>query len=315
MNNEFPRPKIFCSLCLHSQRPWRYDGEPFDFPFLKKLAKYADITALCPEMEAGLGVPRSPVRVVETAGFRRLVQPQSGLDITAEMSEFSRVAAFALGGTDGFILKSRSPSCGLNGVKAFDSADAAEPCGKTKGFFAAEILRRFPRIPAADEVRLARFASRDRFLTAVFALADFRAASSRDGIGGVVDFHSRYKYLLMACDQNAMRSLGAVAANRTKRPVEEIFEEYFEGLKSVLARGRRRGEAANALEHVFGYFKNKLSSAEKAAFLTQLEKYRKGRRSFRETAAVLRGFAGRAGGGYINGQTLFAPYPVELAEL
>ena len=65
----------------------------------------------------------------------------------------------------GYILKSDSPSCGLQGVKVFDGD--AEPARIGTGLFAAALTSAFPDLPIEEERRLADPAARASFLERV----------------------------------------------------------------------------------------------------------------------------------------------------
>ena len=83
-----------------------------------------------------------------------------------------RVRALERLGLDGYILKSRSPSCGLRAVPV-------GPGGSGRGLFAAALVHQFPSLPIEEEWRLTDPAVRRRFLARVFATARRRLRASR----------------------------------------------------------------------------------------------------------------------------------------
>ncbi|MRR08546.1 DUF523 domain-containing protein, partial [bacterium] len=105
----FPRPVVAASKCLEFAA-CRYNGQTIACPTVRLLRGLVEFKPVCPELEIGLGVPREPIRVIETGGGRRLVQPATGRDVTAEMTRVVADHLRDLGDVDGFILKSRSPS-------------------------------------------------------------------------------------------------------------------------------------------------------------------------------------------------------------
>ena len=129
----------------------------------EKLEPLVELRPICPELEIGLGVPRDPVVLERGKAGTRMVQPSTGRDLTEAMHAFSARFLDALGDVDGFILKSRSPSCAVR-----DYEDGP-------GLFAAHVLERFPHAPVEDETRLADEAVRRDFLDQVFAAASARA--------------------------------------------------------------------------------------------------------------------------------------------
>jgi uncharacterized protein YbbK (DUF523 family) len=126
----------------------------------EKLEPLVELRPICPELEIGLGVPRDPVILERREDGVHMVQPSTGRDLTRAMSAFSERFLDSLDEVDGFILKSRSPSCAIS-----------EP---GPGLFAARVLERFPEAAIEDEVALQDAQQRERFLARVFALAAAR---------------------------------------------------------------------------------------------------------------------------------------------
>jgi uncharacterized protein YbbK (DUF523 family) len=169
VKREKRRPVVFVSKCL-GFKACRYNGKIVRDKFIKKLKRRVTFVTRCPELEIGLGVPRDPVRIVSVKGGRRLVQPATGLDFTKRMEKKCREIAGALGAVDAFILKSRSPCCGLRDAKIYSTPDSAAPTGKSAGFFGRVVLERFPRLPVEDDVRLKDPRRRARFLARLFGV-------------------------------------------------------------------------------------------------------------------------------------------------
>jgi uncharacterized protein YbbK (DUF523 family) len=130
----------------------------------EKLEPLVDLRPICPELEIGLGVPRDPVVLEQRDDGVHMVQPSTGRDLTHAMSGFSERFLDSLDEVDGFILKSRSPSCAVR-----------EP---VPGLFAAHVLARFPGIAIEDEVALQDAELREQFLAKVFAGAAARRGNA-----------------------------------------------------------------------------------------------------------------------------------------
>ena len=88
----------------------RYDGQVIPYDFVRDLEPFVTYVPVCPEVDIGLDVPRDPIRIVNLRGEARLLQPDSGLDLTERMTEFCESFLGSLGDVDGFILKDHSPS-------------------------------------------------------------------------------------------------------------------------------------------------------------------------------------------------------------
>jgi uncharacterized protein YbbK (DUF523 family) len=158
-----PRPIVVISRCIDFDS-CRYNGQMIRASLREKLEPLVDLRPICPELEIGLGVPRDPVNLVRAGGEVRMVQPSTGRDLTAAMRSFSDRFLDSLEAVDGFILKSRSPSCAVRDARISDE-------GKGAGLFANRVLERFPQTAVEDEARLQDEAVRRAFLDKVFALA------------------------------------------------------------------------------------------------------------------------------------------------
>lgn len=295
--------------------PCRYNGAMIPDRFVRQLEPHVLFLPVCPEVEIGLGVPRDPVRIVSEKGALRLLQPATGRDLSERMGRFSDQFLTSLSEVDGFILKNRSPSCGIKDVKRFPRMDVETPVGKGAGFFAAEVLERFPGLAIEDEGRLNHPKIRDHFLTKLFTLARFREAKKTTKLEALVRFHATHKLLLMAYNQKKMRLLGRIVGNSEKRPAADLFTEYEPHLRQALARPPRSSSNINTLMHVFGYFSDELSKKEKAFFLRMLETYRNGHLPRSAALSILKAWVVRFQNGYLEDQTFFEPYPESLIEI
>ena len=157
------KPRIVVSKCL-GFAPCRYDGSMISDERVQRMKGRVEFVPVCPEMEIGLGCPRDPIRVVLIRGREHLVQPSTGRDVTAAMRRFAETFLGGLGRVDGFILKSRSPSCGIRDVKVYARAGDEDPLRRGAGLFAAAVLRRFPDAAIEDDERLRDAKVRRRFL-------------------------------------------------------------------------------------------------------------------------------------------------------
>ncbi len=157
------RPIVVVSRCL-TGRACRYDGTVLHDPFIAKLAGFVTFRTVCPEMAIGLGVPRDPIRLVDSGGGARLLRPADGRDLTEKMRRFSRRFLVSLGPVDGFLLKARSPSCGVEGVKVWGRV-----ARRGTGLFGGAVLEKFPKAVVVDEECLLDPAIRDRFLARLLA--------------------------------------------------------------------------------------------------------------------------------------------------
>jgi uncharacterized protein YbbK (DUF523 family) len=136
---------------------------------VKLLKPHVDLLPVCGEVEIGLGVPRDPIRLIPESGAVRLYQPSTGRDCTEEMTRFAARHLDGLPPVDGFLLKSRSPTCGMKDVKIYPGREGqGAPRTDGVGFFAQAVLARYPNLAVEDEGRLTNYGIRDHFLTRIF---------------------------------------------------------------------------------------------------------------------------------------------------
>ena len=310
----FARPVIVSSACLEF-KACRYNGMVIPDPFVRKLQKYAEFRPVCPECEIGLGVPRQPIRVIAQRGGPRLVQSGTEADLTDRMRRFSASYLDSLKDVDGFILKGRSPSCGIKDVKIYPGQGKVGSCGAGPGFFGGAVLERFPRLAVEDEGRLTNFTIREHFLTRIFLFARFREVKKGGTMRELVRFQSENKLLLTAYHQRELKELGRLVANLVRRPVVAVFADYEAHLFAAMSKTPRFTSSINVLMHGLGYFSEKLKAEEKAFFLKLLEDYRDGMVPLSVPVSVLRSWVVRFDEKYLRDQTFFEPYPEALVEI
>jgi uncharacterized protein YbgA (DUF1722 family)/uncharacterized protein YbbK (DUF523 family) len=310
----FLKPRVVVSRCLGFEA-CRYNGEMLTNRFVHRLGKHVEVVTVCPEMEIGLGVPRDPIRIVGAGDDRRLLQPSTDRDLTEAMHGFSESFCGSLPDVDGFILKSRSPSCAVTDSKVHAAREGTAPLGKGPGLFAATVLERFPSAAIEDEGRLTNFRIREHFLTRIFTFAAFRKLRRHPTMGGLVRFHSERKLLYMALNQTRMRTMGRIVANHARLPIGDVLDAYEQELVHAFARMARLVSHINVLMHAFGYFSKELTATEKAHILELLERYRNQKVPLSAAIAVVSSWIARFGEDYLASQVYFRPFPEDLVEI
>lgn len=152
------------SACLLGRKV-RYDGgSAFDGIIVDAFSPLVQWVPVCPETECGLPAPREEMRLVDTSRGMRLITRHTQIDETALMSKWIEHELPRLGKDKirGFVVKSRSPSCGLREVAIFDESGRLVKNGP--GIFTAALMAAFPELPLEDEVSLHDAAIRERFL-------------------------------------------------------------------------------------------------------------------------------------------------------
>ncbi len=311
---EFPRPVVVVSKCL-GFAACRYDGLRIADDFVRTLKDFVRFRKVCPEVEIGMGVPRDPIQVVRPGNVPRLSQGASGKDYTTRMNRFARKYLTGLDDVDGFILKSRSPSCGLKDVKVYATIDSKRSLGKRAGFFGQSVKDHFPHLAVEDERRLTNFRIREHFLTKLFTLASFRKVRESRSMAELVMFQATNKLLFMAYNRKEMRLMGRVVTNYERLKFDEVACAYESHLHRLLNIQARYTSHINVLMHTLSYFHKQLSPKERKYFLEALDNYRDARMPLSAVLTVVKAWIARFGQTYLVSQTYFEPYPQELVEI
>jgi uncharacterized protein YbgA (DUF1722 family) len=213
---------------------------------------------------------------------------------------------------DGFILKSKSPSCGMGNVKIYGDRDNLANFSKGNGFFGGEVLRVFNTKAVEDEMRLLNTTIRDHFLKKIFTFAAFREVRGEESIKKLIDFQAQNKLLLMSYSQKEMRNLGRIVGSHKTDDEERIFEDYQHHLELAFIKGPTFKSNINVLQHAFGYVSKNLSKEEKTYFLDSLELYREDRAPLQSCISMLLSWILRFNEDYLIQQSFFNPYPRDL---
>jgi len=141
------------SACLLGEKT-RYDGDHKRHDIVvNQLAKRYELLPVCPEVIAGLGVPRPPVQLVDTGGhIKALGVDDTSLDVTRLLACERMGLNVALARVSGFVLKSRSPSCGYGSTPIH--SERCEPVGIGDGLFVRFLIQRQPLLPMIEEWQL-----------------------------------------------------------------------------------------------------------------------------------------------------------------
>ncbi|MCP4524089.1 MAG: DUF523 and DUF1722 domain-containing protein [Candidatus Gracilibacteria bacterium] len=312
---KFARPKLLVSKCLEFDS-CRYNGMRLNSPLVYKLQNFVDFIPVCPEVAIGLGIPRTPIRMINIEKDLRLQEVGTNKDFTHKMNKFSSDFFDTLDEIDGAILKSRSPSCALKDAKINNGDTGLEKIEHLKaGFFAKYLYKHFPFIPKEDEGRILSYKIRDEFLIKIFIFSEWREIRKNHNISSLITFHTKHKYMLMSYDQNELHKLGNIVACYDKNNGDEVFRAYERFFQELFLKTRTQKNFLNAISHMFGYFKNNISSQEKQFFLDTVELYKEDRVPTGVLIHMIKGWAIAYNNDYILKQSILNPYPKELIEL
>lgn len=307
-----PRPVVGVSSCLLGA-PVRYNGGHSRYRFLTdELDRHVNWLPVCPEAEIGLGVPRPTLRLRDSDGSDRVVSTKDGVDHTDDLAGVADRHLKELRRLDGYVLKNKSPSCGLLSLPVFDEKGDRRR-GTGRGAFAARLTALLPLLPVEEQGRLSDPVLREHFVERVFAHSRLRsllegAWRPRD----LVEFHTRHKLQLMAHSPDGYRETGRIVARAGGGDREEIAAAYAEAFQRTLALRTTRGKHANVLQHIFGRVSPALDDTRRHDLLAGIEEYREGQSPLSLPVALLRHHCLAEDLGWAGGQTYLRPYPDAL---
>lgn len=305
--------KIGISSCLLGQNV-RFDGGHKLDPYLyHTLGVYFDYVPVCPESEAGFGIPRETMRLVGDPESPRLVTNKTGIDMTERMKKWSaeKLEKLEKENLCGFIFKSGSPSSGMERVKVYNESGTPRKSGS--GIFAKAFMERFPLVPVEEEGRLHDTNLRENFIVRVFAFNRWKELSkSKADAKSIIDFHTRHKYLLMAHSPALLKELGKLAARVKDISNSDFIKLYEETFMKALKQKSTVKKNTNVLSHMAGYFKKKLLPEEKEELEEVIEQYRTELVPLILPVTLIKHYVRIYGEKYLQDQYYLEPHPMEL---
>jgi uncharacterized protein YbgA (DUF1722 family)/uncharacterized protein YbbK (DUF523 family) len=306
--------RIGISSCLLGQKV-RYDGgHQRDAVITDLFGRHFAWVPVCPEVESGMGVPREPVRLEGDPDRPNLVGVKTGADHTRKMERFSRARVKALQalGLSGYILKARSPSCGMARVKLYGEGGTFAG-RKATGIFARRLLTAMPHLPVEEEGRLRDPGIRENFITRVFCYHRWRSlVGGRFTRGRLVAFHTAHKFLLRAHSVERLRRLGRLVADAKRFTPARLADRYEALFFETLSRRATTKRHADVLTHMAGFFKQQLSKEEKAELAGLIEDFRQGLIPLVVPVTLLKHYVLKFQNAALAGQIYLNPHPKEL---
>jgi uncharacterized protein YbgA (DUF1722 family)/uncharacterized protein YbbK (DUF523 family) len=294
----------------------RFDGGHARDRFVTDvLDPWVEYVPVCPEVEVGMGTPRPSIRLTDQGDGRgvRLVSPATGEDFTDAMRTFSqgRVEALKSEHLDGYILKRRSPSCGMERLPIYRGKIRLP--GGGVGVFAEALMSALPGLPVEEDGRLNDAPLRENFIERIFCRFRWRQmAQSGLTRGKLVGFHTQHKLLLLSHNQAGYRRLGSLVGSMNKQNEEQVFAEYEVAFQACLSHKATIKRHVNVLQHAMGYLKRDLSTGDKHALLSSIDDFRLGLVPLIVPTTLLRFNIQRFDITYLADQLYFSPHPKEL---
>lgn len=306
------RVVVGVSSCLLGEKV-RFDGgHKRDNYLCDFLANYVDFFPICPEIAIGMGTPRPAIRLTGNPKNPNLVavkNPEN--DYSEAMIHFSQNTMPKLTGLSGYILKSKSPSCGWKRVKVYQEKGRAPLIGQ--GVYAKILQETYPALPIEEEGRLNDPHLRENFIERLFIYKEWQELEEQ-GLTpqGLIAFHTRHKLTLMAHHPLSYQKLGKKLSHIDTDNLEPFASDYIHELMKAMTYIATPKKHANVLQHCMGYFKRELGTGDKEELLITIENYRSGLLPLIVPLTLIKHHLRHFPQAYLNLQSYLSPYPEEL---
>jgi uncharacterized protein YbgA (DUF1722 family)/uncharacterized protein YbbK (DUF523 family) len=305
--------RLGISRCLLGEEV-RFDGGHKRDNFLTEvLGRYVEWVPVCPEVEAGLGTPREAMRLVGDPQDPRLVTIKSGIDHTRALETMTTNRIEELKNLDlsGYVFKKGSPSCGIERVRIYNEHGKASRNGV--GLFARAFIEQFPLIPVEDEGRLGDPILRENFIERVFCYRRWQdlvqCGVTRQALAR---FHTIHNYLLSAHHPQQCEVLGRLISQAHEHRPKDLAHRYGELFMKALAVKSTVRKHVNVLQHILGYFKERLGVHEKAELLGVIGDYHHGLTPLIVPLTLIKHYVQIFDVSYIRDQVYLNPHPIEV---
>ncbi len=305
--------RLGISSCLLGNNVRWNAGHQRDRYLTDTLGQFVEYVPVCPEVEAGFGIPRESMRLVGDPENPRLITFKSKTDHTDQMTRWAKERVKELEKEDlcGFIFKCDSPSSGMIRVKVY--SEKGMPEKKGVGMFARAYMDHFQRIPVEDDGRLHNPEIRENFIERIFTLKRWRdSIKKKRSMGNLVNFHTCNKLLILSHSQKHYRLMGKTVAGGKKMPIKELYSQYEHLLMQALELKTTVKKNINVLQHLLGYFKKQLTGDEKQELLEVSALYRQGFAPLIVPLTLINHYVRKYDQPYLKMQTYLNPHPVEL---
>ncbi len=138
------KPAVAVSACLLGQAV-RYDGQDkYTSLIAEELNKYCKLIAVCPEVEIGLGVPRTKIQLTQIGTSIKVLKTDGiNSDVSSALQKFA-IQFVNQNALSGLVLQDKSPSCGVGNTALFSAS--GEQIGLSSGLFAKTIMDIMPEL-------------------------------------------------------------------------------------------------------------------------------------------------------------------------
>lgn len=301
--------KVGISSCLMGDEV-RFDGGHKKSAFcVDELSRHIQLIQFCPEVGIGLPVPRPTIRLEQHDEVQAVV-PKTSQNVTTELASFADKIQIKVDDLSGYILCAKSPSCGMERVKLYDP-ETGHAQKNGMGIFAARLKANNPALPLEEDGRLNDPHLRENFVMRVYVFNQWKHLMKRPDKQALLKFHQGCKLLLMAHDQQRYRELGKRVGQQAS--IDDMFaNHYIVDVMEALSKPASKKNHTNVLQHIQGYFKSDLESAQRQELSDIILQYHDGILPLMSPLTLIRHYLRAFPKEYLEGQWYLNPYPDDL---
>lgn len=219
-------------------------------------------TPVCPEVMAGLGVPRASIRLTGGNGDAvwngdGKVMNREGADVTEACLAGCRACMETLkrAKVDAFVFMEGSPTCGV-----YRTTLKNKRLGKPPGTFGSMLLKeQLFLIPAIDLESPVKWWDWRRRLHAFVWLKKQNIETKKE----MYDAWHLLKFICQEADEKAARALGHEIGELPKDVSNDVLQSWKSRTLELLRRPSTIGRIHTALQKHFAFYKRQLESSDK----------------------------------------------------
>jgi uncharacterized protein YbbK (DUF523 family)/uncharacterized protein YbgA (DUF1722 family) len=311
--------RLGISSCLQGHNV-RYDGGHKRNHFLMdKLNEYVHWIDVCPEVELGLPVPREPIQLESDPLDPKLMAIDSRNDLTGEMHDFCdrRVRELMKMNLHGYVLKGKSPSCGMKGLPVFG-------LGETRmvgiGLFARTLMETDPGLPVEEAESLGDPMMKHLFLERIFACAALHSVlEAFPGLQTMERFQKTFELAFDMRGEGLFTELSCWLNQHFETDSEDFLRAYRSKFMGVMNMKPDHESRIRVLQRVRAFSLRELSKSEFINMDQIIESCCLDANQWPRTVWKVRAFLKRLPATWPGTQSCFNPFPevlmLETAEM
>ncbi len=272
---------IGSSSCLLGESVRWDGGDKREEILADRLAGELQIIPVCPEMDLGLGSPREPMNLYrDDEGALSLRTTETDRDLTGRMKDYIRLRISELKGDHlrGFVLKSGSPSCGMEKIPIYRGRGDAVADGP--GMFAAELIDAFPGLPIIEESGIRSFPALYQFLVRVYTYDRWRILVESGMRADLLEqFHKDHQLLVEASKPGSWGGLENLGGDPNEELSSHVVQEYEKRLMIILSHIPSHESHAEVLFKIAFSIEKRATEQVMGGVITAVDDYRSDRLS------------------------------------